>query len=473
MKNLGKILFIIFLIPHAIYAGVTASVDSKKVQLGDMVTYSLDLSGEDISRPNIYNLCGNDIISTSSSTSINIVNGKYKKSYVVSYKFLPKKSCTIESIKVEIDGKTETTKPIELVVSKTVSSKDADFYLTLSSDKKEVYVGEPFELKLLFRHKNSAEAVDSKFIGPSLKGFWVKGESKPIRTTNGEYTNTTIIYTMAPQREGKLDITSAQMRIASRSSSRDSWGAFIPNIKWKSYFSNELSIVAKALPQDVKLVGDFSIQAKVQTTEVNANEALNIAIEVVGDGNLEDIKSFKPYIDGVSVFDEKIVIENKKLSQKIALVADADFIVPAFSLKYFDLKTKSVKTISTKEIKIKVNNAKPKQELNIKRDETAESIKVKEVVKKELDILWISIVFVIGLACGIIIMMLKLSKLFNKDKKLNIKDHKMLLVKLLPFKEDEEVKNIVYILENNIYSDKKKDLDKKVLKEIIKKYEII
>jgi len=472
MKNLGKIFFIIFLIPHAIYAGVTASVDSKNVQLGDMVTYSIDLSGEDISRPTIYNICGNDVISTGSSTSINVINGKYQKSYVVSYKFLPKKSCTIEAIKVEIDGKTEITKPIEIVVSKTISSKDSDFSLTLSSDKKEVYVGEPFELKLQFRQKNNAEAVDSKFIAPTLKGFWVKGESKPLRKTNGEYTNTTIIYTMAPQREGKLDITSAQMRIASRSSSRDSWGGFIPNIKWKSYFSNELSIISKALPEGIKLVGDFSLEAKVQTTEVNANEALNVDIELVGDGNLEDIKSFKPYIDGVSVFDEKIVINDKKLNQKIAFVADTDFTVPAFSLKYFDLKTESVKAISTKEIKIKVNNAKPKQELNIKRDETQKPIEVKEVIKKEFDVLVLSIVFVLGLACGIIIMLLKPIRLFSKEKKLNLKDHKTLLVKLLPFKEDEEVKKIVDILENNIYSDEKKVIDKKVLKELIKKYEI-
>ena len=69
MKNLGKILFILFLIPHAIYAGVTAFVDSKNIELGDMVTYSLDLSGEDVVRPDIHTLCGEDVISTSSSTA--------------------------------------------------------------------------------------------------------------------------------------------------------------------------------------------------------------------------------------------------------------------------------------------------------------------------------------------------------------------------------------------------------------------
>ncbi len=77
MKNLGKIIFILFLIQNTIYAGITASVESENVQRGDMVTYDLELVGEDIQRPNINNLCGEDVISTSSSTNIQSVNGSY------------------------------------------------------------------------------------------------------------------------------------------------------------------------------------------------------------------------------------------------------------------------------------------------------------------------------------------------------------------------------------------------------------
>ncbi|MCD6172292.1 MAG: BatD family protein [Sulfurimonas sp.] len=473
MKNLGKILFILFIIPHAIYAGVVASVNSKEIQLGDMVTYSLDLTGEEISRPNIQNLCGDDVVSTSSSTSIKMINGDYKKSYILSYKFMPKKSCQIESIEVEIDGKTEKTKPIDIVVSKAVASKDADFSLTLSLNKKEVFVGEPFILTLLLKQKDGAEAVDSKYIPPALKGFWRKGESQPTKIKKDGYTITQMMYKIAPQREGVLDISSAQMRIASRSSTRDVWGGFIPNIKWKSYFSNELNVSVKALPSGVKLVGDFSIETELSSAEVNANEAVNITIKVDGDGNLEDIKSFKPYIDGVSVFDEKIVVNNLNLTQKIAFVGDEDFIIPAFSLKFFDLKSKKIKTISTKEIKIKVKNSKPKQELNIKRDDSKIDPIVKEViVEKGFDKFWLIISFVVGLACGILIMLLKPFSLFKNEKKFNIKDHKLLLVKLLPYKDDLEVKKMLDILENNLYSKEKKELDKKALKEIIKKYEI-
>ena len=45
-------------------------------------------------------------------------------------------------------------------------------------------------------------------------------------------------------------------------------------------------------------------------------------------------------------------------------------------------------------------------------------------------------------------------------------------MKLLPFKDDEEVGKIVNILEKNIYSNERLEYDKKVLKEILKKYEI-
>ena len=50
------------------YAAVTAKIDDRTVELGEMVTYSLNLSGKNITRPNIQRLCDTDIISTGSIT---------------------------------------------------------------------------------------------------------------------------------------------------------------------------------------------------------------------------------------------------------------------------------------------------------------------------------------------------------------------------------------------------------------------
>jgi len=476
MKNLGKILFIIFLIPSTIYASVTSSVNYKSVSKGEMVVFSLKIRGSEVQRPIINRICDSDVISTSSQTSIEIVDGDYKKSYVLSYKFMPQKSCEIKPIDVEVDGKTETSKALKVEVKPMSRDKDADFLLTLETEKKEFFVGEPFELTLLFKQKRSAEAVDSKFTTPSMKGFWIKGESKPERRDDGEYAITTVRYILAAQREGDLKIEPAQMSIASRTSSRDVWGSFAPQIKWRSYFSNELALNIKPIPFGAELVGEFTISSKADKTKINPNEAVNVTVEVHGSGNLEDIKTFKPYVEDVSVFDEKILVEGMKLTQKLALVSDNDFVVPPFELKFFNPKTKKIETISTNEIKVEVSGQKVEPELKIKREETqspaVENSEEPQVVKNEFSTMWMSLIFILGIVFGIVLMLLKPLSLFKSEKSINIKDEKLLLVKLLPFKDDKEVQEILDILENNLYSQDKKKIDKKVLKELVQKYEI-
>ncbi|QFR42932.1 BatD family protein [Sulfurimonas xiamenensis] len=471
MNTILKLLFLLFVSSHGVYAEVIAKVDSKTVELGEMVTYSLNISGEEITRPNIKRLCDSDVISTSSQTSMQIINGNISKNYVLSYKFVPQKSCTIEPVEVEVDGKIESSNSLEIKVVPVSGTKDLDFVLKLQSDKKELFVGETFDMTLTFKQRKNAEAVDSKFTSPELKGFWVKNESKPQKYEDGKYIITEIVYTMAPQRAGELKITKAQMQVASRSSKVDSWGSWIPSIKWKTYFSNELSFDVKPLPKDINLVGDFSISATVDKTEIEANEAVNCIVEVLGSGNLEDIESFKPEIQGVAVFEEKGAIEGDKLTQKLVFVAEKEFSVPEFTLKYFNPKTKEIKTVSTKEIPIHVKNAKSEEVLNIKRQESRsdaqESIKITQIDSSIL-----VIIFVFGLVCGVLIMIFKEKINFKKEHKISIKDPKNLLVKLLEFKHDPQVEEIIDILEKNIYQNQNIEIDKKSVTEVLKKYKI-
>jgi len=472
MKNLGKIAILLLLLPHVIYAGVTASVDLKSVTLGEMVTLSLNVSGEDIQRPNIQVLCDTDVISTSSQTSIQMINGDYRKNFILSYKFMPQESCTINPIDITIGNQVHKTKPISIEVKPASALKDADFILTLQSNKKSVFVGEPFEVTLLFKQKNNAEAVDSKFIAPVLKGFWIKEETKPRSYREGNYTVTEIKYTMAAQRFGTLKVEKAQMQIASRANTRDSWGSWIPQIKWRSYFSNDLSINVMRPPASVDLVGDLSISVKADKTEINANEAINVTVEVNGEGNLEDIKSFKPYIDGVSVFDEKISIKGTKLTQKMAFISDSDFTIPPFTLKYFNPKTKDIQSVSTKEISVKVKNAKPKEELKIKRQDSKEVQPQAKITQSELPSFYMLISLVSGFIIGVVLTLLKPWRVFNREKSISLKDPKALLIKLLPYKHNEDVKRVIDDLESSIYSENGLKVEKKVLKDILKKYEI-
>ncbi|MEA1956209.1 MAG: BatD family protein [Campylobacterota bacterium] len=471
MKNLGKI-FLILLTPIYIFASVVASVDSTTVTKGEYVTLNLNVSGENIQRPSIDSICGNDILSSGSQTSITMINGEYKKNYILSYKFMPLKSCIIEPIEIDINSKIEKSKSIKIEVTKQKVDKNSDFTLSLVSEKKEVLVGESFKVDLIFKQKIGADAVDSKFQEPKFKGFWIKGQSEQKAYKEGDFNIVKISYVLSAQREGNLAISPAKIAIAKRVHTRDSWGIFMQSVKWKTYFSNPLDISVKPLPFAVKYIGDFTISVDIDKTSIDKNEALNLRLKIVGNGNLEDMQSFKPTIDGVTVFDEKIVIKDNELTQKMAFISDNDFVIKPFILKYFDTKTKKVKTITTKEIKIDVKGAKIKEELVIKRDIPKEIPQTVEIKNNSISTIWAVSIFIIGLFVGILIMILKPWAKFKNSKKINLKDEKLLLIKLLPFKDDKEVQKIMDDLEENIYNPNSQKLDKKLLKECLSKYEI-
>jgi len=474
MKNLGKLVIFLILFTNILNASVTAKVEPKYVYAGDTATYMLTISGSNVKKPLLLDICGNDIVATGSQTSIQSINGTYQKSYTLSYDFVPQKDCTIERVAVEIDSAKEYSNSVKVEVKPRVQDKNAEFLLSFEASKKELFVGEPFTLTLFLKQRKGAQAVDSKFIAPEFKGFWKKSESPAARGENSDYIVTKVIYELAPQREGNLTIAPAQLKIATRSG-RNNWGTFIPQVKWRTYYSNTISIKAKPIPNNAKLVGEFTITAAVDKSTVHPNEAVNVTVSVRGNGNLEDIESFKPYMNDVNIFDEKIEIKKSLLTQKLVFVGDKDFVIPAFELVYFNTKTQKVQKIKTEAISIKVTGSTPSSELKIKRDETKVNevvVTPKTIVKVESNYLYIGLAFAIGLMIGVGIMFLKPSKSQTKKMKLNLKDEKILFVKLLPFKDDKEVASILDILEENIYSKSKITLDKKLLKEIVKRYNI-
>jgi len=469
MKNLGKIL-LLFILQNSLWAGVVASVDSTSVTRGDMVTYTISMSGEDIKKPIIDSLCGSDIISTGSSTSIKSINGNMKRSYELSYQFIPTKSCVIEPVEVGIDSKKFKTKEIKIDLKEVTNSNDKDFILSLESNKKDLYVGEEFELTLLLKQKNRVRFVDSRFVAPKFNGFWIKKEFKPQKFQEGEYVITKIVYKLAPQRESLQTIKPALLKIAKRVKGRDMFGFMSQNVKWKNYLSNELKLDIKPIPNALKLIGNFKIDVEFDSDEVKLNEPFNLTIKVNGKGNLEDIESFKPYIKDVNIFDEKVVVKDSLLTQKIAFLSESNFTIPPFELKFFNLDTNKTETISTKEINVKVKNAKPKEELVIKREIVKSEPKIVVNVTKN-SYFELSIFFILGTIFGVILMLLSPWNYFKKDiKSVNLKNPKILLIKLLPYKDNDDVKEIIEMIESNFYGDKRDTLDKKKLKAIVKKY---
>jgi len=475
MKNLGKIVLLLIFFTNLLNASVTAKVEPKYVYAGDTASYMLTISGGSVKKPLLLDICGNDIVATGSQTSIQSINGNYQKSYTLTYDFVPQKSCVIEPVAVSIDSKLEKSNSVKVEVKPRAQDKSAEFLLSFEASKNELFIGEPFTLTLLLKQRKGAQAVDSKFIAPEFQGFWKKSESQAKRIETKEFIVTKVVYELAPQREGNLTISPAKLKIATRSG-RNNWGTFMPQVQWRTYYSNSVDIKAKALPNNAKLVGDFRLSVVADKKEVHQNEAVNVVVRVEGSGNLEDIESFKPYIDDVNIFDEKIEIKGNTLTQKLVFVGDKDFTIPSFDLVFFNTKTQKLQKIKTEAISVKVSGSAPTTKLKIKRDET-KAVAVTKASKKEVVVmknnyLYIALAFIAGLIIGILVMLIKPKKEKTKRSKLNLKDEKTLFIKLLPYKEDKEVAGIIDILEQNIYSKTKIVVDKKLLKEIVKRYDI-
>ena len=350
-------------------------------------------------------------------------------------------------------------------------NSETDYSLKLQSTKKEVYVGEPFEVTLLFKQRRDAEPVDSEFTSPKFSGFWIKDESKPKKIEEGEYDITKINYTLAAQRLGHLKVSSANIRIATRVHTQNSEGVSVPEVQNKTYFSNELNIEAKALADGVDLVGDFSIITRVEKSEVNAKEPFPLIIEILGNGNIEDISLATPSISGVNIVNGEAVINGNTLTQKVTFISESDFVIPPYVLRYFDVNTQEINITTTKEIKVKVKNAKLSEELVIK-EMHKEKLPDNSVTQNFLSNIWILIAYIVGLLSGILLMIYKPWNFLAKEKTSSIKKPKTLLWKLLPYNTDKKVDDIINALEKNIYLSNNEDIDKKVLKEIIKKYKI-
>jgi hypothetical protein len=484
MKSLGSILILIVTLYSGLYAGVKAELSRDSVSLGETVILRLHVDAQSVEEPVISKICGVKVLSSSHSTNMQIVNGNYTKTQLFSYSFNPMATCKIEPISIKIDGKEEFTQELNLTVKPMSITKDSPFVLDMESEKASVYVGEPFKLTIKLKQRHNTEAVDSKFAAPEFKNFWIKAQEQGKRYKEGDYSVTEVTYIVAAQKSGVQHIGRSHLQIAQRTHSRDAWGQWFPQLQWRSFFSNELDIQVKALPQGVNLVGDFKVIAQLDKNEVAPNDAVNLTLQLSGNGNFEDVKSLKPFIDGVNIFEEDAKtqgsIKNGSYQgiwqQKMAFVSEHNYTIPPIELKYFNPETKNIVTISTKPLHVKIKGKVLKEEkaLKIERSDEQNNVQKIETSSSEPTYLWI-ISLIFGVAIGILIMLIPWKR-FQKEgdtlNSVNIRDEKSVLNFLLNYIDDTEAFEMVKLLEAKIYEGKSVTIDKKQLKILLKRLHV-
>lgn len=479
--NLGKTLLWLLLLPLMAWADVSAKLSKSIIYNGDQVRLILEADGADIEFPELTDIAGYPILGTSNRSSVTYNNGNMTKSLTRSYIFQPTKDVIIPVYKVMIDGVEEMTAPLTLRVTKAsgaISIKDS-VRLEMTVDKKEAYVGEPITLELTFKSLPNASYHKVELSEPELKKFWAKKVQGLKQGRDGEFTTQTYTYVLFPQEEGTFTLQPPFVRLGTRVRGGVFSDPFFGNMggrmSWKKLFANELTLNIKPLPNNLEVYGDFRITAGVDKQEVKANKPINLTIDIMGQGNIEDIQKFELDIPNAVVYSDELKVSNSGITkgvvtQKLAIVADRDFTIPSMSFSFFDAKTKKSKTIKTEPIKIKVigstieaiTSNSIEQKVVAKAVQPAVSEEKMVIVESEpIDkVLW----YIFGLLSG---MLLTASawfirkKLKGREKKeipfikkiKKAKTDKELFELLLPYRDDDVViKEALVKLEKNIYA---------------------
>ncbi len=482
-QNLTKIIFFILFTTNLI-ANVNLSVSPQNPTIGDLVSINIVAEGNNIKFPNIKEIGGYPIQNSHSSSSVVLINGKRRHRASKLYTFSPQKSVRIPPMRVIVDNNVYTTKPKDINISKSNQRVDNEFILETIVDKHEAYVGEPIRFAILKKQKINSRVIKFDIGKPILENFWVKQSKKTKKYIKGDYKIEQINYLIFPQKEGNYIIPHIQAsieKIVRKRIEGDPRNRYINKMKWVNIFSKEVKIDIKPLKNNLELFGKFAIRALVDKKQVLANKPVNLTIQLIGTGNMDDIKKFNIKIDKAVIYSDEPKISTSMINgmyqggfaQKIAIISDQNFTIPSIALDYFDKDTKQINTIKTEPIRIEVKT-NPKRALQPKIHTIKSNQKnIKKIENKEENSYIKYLIFLAGLVFG-----LGLSYIFNikKEKKKikresniikNIKKAKNdreLFELLLPYSQKgEEISSTLEKLEKNIYKGEKNKIDKNLL----------
>ena len=386
-----RIVLILMLVPLWLWAQDTPTLTvsaKKQVMVGErfQVSFEANAEGKNFTAPSFegFNVLGGPF--TSSSSSVQIVNGSIthstKNTYTFALQAYQEGTFRIGAASLTVKGDKVSSEPFEVKVIPDDGSHAApsgggsastqgqaqgtsdpqvsgkDLFLKAIPSKRTAYVGEQVVLtyKLYTKVPVSSLSITKS---PSFAGFWTKDitdNSGGTLRQSSEYING-VEYTTAevqkmiviPQRSGNLSLDPmilecvAQIRTQNnRRQSNDPFDIFfndpffnrnVTNVR-KELSSTGLSIDVKSLPDNGKpesfagAVGNFSFKSDIDKTQLKTNEAFTLTLTVSGTGNIELLQmptpSFPPDFE---VYDPKITTSANNTANGMSGTKKAEYLV--------------------------------------------------------------------------------------------------------------------------------------------------
>ena len=377
------------------------------------ITYTVNQRSRDLRAPEFtdFDVLSGPYTSTSSSTSF--VNGKRTSSFEQTYTYMLMAqragTFTISPATVKVDGENVQSNGVRIEVlpedqqssstsqtgqsgqtrqsSQSSSSSQASseniFVRTIAS-KTKVHEQEALMItyKLYFANVDVAQLTNNTKL-PEFTGFLKQDlEQGEIQTElehyNGRNYQTAVLYRtiLYPQHSGDIAIDPAKfeavLRVQTQQRARSIFDDFFGSYTnvTRMLTAPGVTIHVSALPSGKPAgfsggVGKFTLTPSISQTELQANEAVTIKLDISGSGNMKLIKT--PAIDwpeGFEPYDPKVTnnfktttsgVSGTKSIEYLAIPRSAgEYTIPAVKFSYFDIDEKTYKTLSTPEYTIRV-----------------------------------------------------------------------------------------------------------------------
>jgi hypothetical protein len=388
------------------------------------VTFTANGSVDNFAAPDLSNFTIVAGPAQSSSSQVNIANGKVTQNVQYSYTYTlqadKEGKFTIGVAKVKSDGKEAQTQPFTIECVKgeaqpqqkkqqqpaagAATGGDNSLYIGVTLSKKEVYRGEHIVAKTKLYVRNTSISNVANFKVSPYTGFWTQDieAAKQLafvrENVNGAVYDVGMLYSqlLFPQQSGELTIAPSeidvvvQVRARARDVFEDFFGGGYQNIN-KHLQSKPLKVKVKDLPSGAPAsfagaVGNFKVDASVTKNKLTANDATTLTIRVSGSGNLKLINAPKVELPiDFEVYDTKTTdaIKNSDAGSngyrlfEIPLIprSAGDFIVPPIEFSFFNPVTEQYTTLRTKDLHILVEKDTKVQQGYTSSDVRKEGIK--------------------------------------------------------------------------------------------------
>lgn len=493
-----KLLLALFIIHYSLFTllnaeSVKATVDTVEVVKGNPVTLRIKATGGSAAFPRILMVETAPVTgtSTSSSRNLSMTNGSVSSEVSTTkiIQFVPEHDVTIPSYTVNISGKKYKTDPISIKVVKSSapgSNNGAMFNLTMKASKTKIHVGESFMVTVYFTlRRDVSPSPQVQYTQPDLSDFIVVDGGEEKAYIKGQYQIQEVRYIATAQKEGNFTMTPARAKVGVPDRSRRDIFGMTFGTKWYQTASNSLSIEVLPQTHDTDLIGDFTVETKIDSQEVKANKPVNLTAKIEGKGNLENFEFPKYEIDGVTVYSDDAKIDTKVVdgepysiyTKSFAFISDSDFSIPERAFNMLDSKTDIVKSLTVQgyDIKVKgdaksitIHTNTPQQNMiqtNISQEVKAKEVVVEKKVEVKVVAWWM---LALSFALGMLVMYFVQFMRTRKQKP--YKESEALKILYGHISDAPEVEEMVRKLYAKKNGDKSVEIDKKKLKEMVERF---